>query len=210
MCLDNMCVILVCVNYSDFLKLTCPHNKQYFRKEKFIVITSPEDNETIAYCKEHDIFYVVFNGFYKNGSVFNKSGAMYATQELVHKWYPNDWILLLDADIILPTDFDKMIQQKTLDTSTLYSLRRMDYATKEDWQLKQNLKSYAGMPFMGYMQLYHNKGMLYDCQSYSAAMGDFIFAMRFEKKELLDNTACVIHLGVDTINHEGRKSTRWD
>lgn len=208
--LDNVHVVIVCVNYSDFLKITYPYNKHYFCKDKFIVITSPEDNETISYCQKQGIRYRIYNDFYKNASKFNKSGAIMSTQYFIHELFYNDWVLLMDADVILPFDFDKMFERKELDKNTLYSLKRMDYATKEDWQLKKNLKPYAGPPFMGYMQLYHNKHMFYHANSHSAVGCDHIFAMRFSKKEFLDKNAYVTHLGVDTVNHEGRKSIRWD
>ena len=44
-----MNAILVCVDYSDLLAITLPHNRHHFNK--VMVVTTPEDKDTIRLCE---------------------------------------------------------------------------------------------------------------------------------------------------------------
>ena len=45
--------ISVCVGYSDFLAQTLPWNLQHF--DKFVVVTSYDDAETIELCRKFSV-----------------------------------------------------------------------------------------------------------------------------------------------------------
>jgi hypothetical protein len=129
MVIKNVQVIVICVNYSDFLSITYRKNINFFERENYHVITTKEDSDTINLCEELKINYTFYNYFYKNSSFFNKSGAINNMQIKLHDKYPDDWILLLDADIILPNNFEEMYNSNCKDKTALYSLERKDYNT---------------------------------------------------------------------------------
>ena len=209
MVLSNVHVIIVCVNYGDLLKFTIEKNIKFFDKANYHVITSPEDTETISYCEKAGAQVILYPDFFKNAKL-NKSGPIFLLQEKLHKEFPEDWILLIDADIILPEDFEELFKKKELNKKSLYSMTRYDYVNQADYLSQTNLKPYSGQIFMGYMQLYHDKTKYYPPYSQSCASCDDVFQRYFHSKEYFDTTAFVTHLGQDTVNHNGRVSMKWN
>ena len=140
---------------------------------------------------------------------FNKSAMILQVQRFVHKSYPDKWILLMDADIILPNNFNNIFleKEKDLDRNVLYGINRLDYWTPEDYKNKIGHR-YPHM-FMGYFQLYFDKTKYYVSNSQSAAECDVYFCNLFSKRNLLTSTEHVSHLGKDKINHYGRVSDQW-
>lgn len=208
MVLSNIHVIITCVNYCDFLKYTYPHNIRFFEKKNYYIITDSSDKETIEFCIENNQPYRFFN-FFENAKI-NKSGAIHIMQKELHSKYPNDWILLLDADILLPEKFETLFLKNCLNKEALYSFKRKNYETKVDYELKQNLKDYLGVTFMGYMQLYFNKEHYYATYSKDCSTCDLFFRDKYyDHLTLIDENEFVIHLGKDAINVEGRISDKW-
>lgn len=209
MVLQNIQIITICVNYTDFFKYTYKHNIQFFNPENYHIITDESDIETINFCKDNNHTSVEYFDFF-NKSHFNKSGAIYSAQQKLHKEFPNDWILLLDADILLPNNFETYFINKCNNKEAMYSMKRKDYEHKEDFELNQNLKDYGGITFMGYMQLYFDKTKFYDSYSNDCCTGDTFFRDKFYSTlTLLDDNDYVIHLGPERINSRGRKSEKW-
>jgi hypothetical protein len=66
--------ILTCVNYSDYLRITLPINKQIF--DNLVVVTHHKDLDTQNLCKEFGVEYVLTDSFYKNDATFNKGAAI--------------------------------------------------------------------------------------------------------------------------------------
>ena len=208
MILENIHVIIVCVNYCDFLKYSYTNNIKFFKKENYHIVTDKTDLETIELCEKQSISYRFFDFF--NNSKINKSGAINMMQKELHQKFPNDWILLLDADILLPDKFDTYFLEKCDDKQALYSLKRKEYQTKEDFESKKNLKNYGGITFMGYMQLYYDKSKYYKTHSNDCGMCDTIFRDYFYSfLKLLDEDDYVIHLGYEILNCQGRITEKW-
>jgi hypothetical protein len=204
--LSDCIVIITCVNYSDFLEKTCPLNKIYFPSENFIVVTSPNDSRTIKCCKENNITCHLFDDYFKHAQ-FNKSGAIYDAQKVVHEKHPEKWIILLDADIILPTNFEELMQN--LDKNALYSLRRKDYILQIDFENKTNAVNYPGKNFMGFMQMYFNKKTYYAPYSPDGTACDCQFCSLFDIKKFLSESDYLTHIGEYGINNYGRISAEW-
>lgn len=206
--IDNVIVVVVAVNYTDKLRITLERNKGFF--SKYIVITSPNDKSTIDICKRFGVTCCIFHKFYASGAKFNKSGAIHDLQQILHTVFPEHWIMLLDADIILPPNIEELLLRSPLDRNVLYSLPRKDYATYLDYQTGTNLRPYL-LNFMGFMQLYFDKSKLYAPISYSCAGCDWDFRELFGSHvKLLDEDAYIVHLGEDTVNHNGRTSEMWE
>jgi hypothetical protein len=209
MVLNNIHVIIVCVNYCDFLKYTYKNNIKFFNKNNYYIITDRSDDETINYCKFQDHDQIRYFDFFKNAEI-NKSGAIYMMQKELHEKYQNDWILLLDADIMLPPNFDELFIKNCTNKDALYSFKRKNYLTKKDFELQQNLKDFTGINFVGFMQLYFDKTKYYAEYSKDCSTCDIFFRDKFyHTLTFIDENVYVIHLGVDCVNVKGRKSERW-
>lgn len=211
MVIKNVQVIVICVNYSDFLSITYKENIKFFERENYHIITTKEDKETIDLCEELKINYTCYNYFYKNSSYFNKSGAVYNMQKILHEKYPDDWILLLDADIILPSNFEEIYNKNCTDKKALYSLERKDYEEEEDYKNLKNEVKYCGVNFMGFMQLYYDKTKYYQKFSIDASTCDAIFRDYFyDTLKFLDKDVHLIHLGKNHVNNRGRITKKWN
>ena len=67
-------VLVICVNYGDFLKITLPRNKKQI--EDITVITSFDDKETIDICNQNDVDYILTDEFYRCNFPFVKSAGL--------------------------------------------------------------------------------------------------------------------------------------
>jgi len=210
MSLENIQVVVICVNYSDFLKITYQKNIRFFNQTNYHIITSSEDQKTIDLCVNLNIKYEIYDDFYLNSSKMNKSGAINKIQKRLYNEFPDDWILLLDADIILPDNFKELFLSKCDNTMSLYSLKRKDYEEEDDFLNSENLIDYTGINFMGFMQLYHNKTKFYPEFSNDCGICDAIFRdYFFDYLVLLDEDSYVVHLGKKDVNNRGRVTGFW-
>lgn len=211
--IQNVHLIVVCLNYSDFLKITYKKNIRFFNPENYhVVIDEINDFETLKLCKELGITYHHFNDFHLNGSKFNKSGAIHMVQKKLHENFPDDWILLLDADIILPDNFEILFNEKCINKDAMYSLKRYDYENEDDYynNSKDSLVKYTGIDFMGFMQMYHRKKDLYDEFSKDGSNCDTMFRDKFfSSLTYLDDNEILIHLGKCNDNCFGRVTKLW-
>jgi hypothetical protein len=100
----NIKTISVAVNYLDLLEYTWNYNKSEIND--YTIITDSKDNRTQIFCKENDISCYSTDAFYLNGANFSKSNAL---NEFFLSIDINslEWILLLDADIILNKSLER-------------------------------------------------------------------------------------------------------
>lgn len=210
MVIKNVQVIVICVNYSDYLSISYKENIKHFKSENYHIVTSDEDKETINLCDKLNINYTLYSKFYINSSYLNKSGAVNFMQTKLHEKYPDDWILLLDADIILPNNFEEIYNLNCKDKTALYSLKRKDYEEEEDYKERKNEVEYCGINFMGFMQMYYDKTKYYpkfsiDCCTCDAIFRDYFF----NTLTLLDENSFLMHLGKNQVNNRGRITKKW-
>lgn len=209
--MEEVVPFTVCVRYHDYLKESLRRNRAMFRE--YHVITTPEDTLTQEVCAEYGVQVHFFTDLHLHRASFNKSGMVHQMQAYLHDKYPEKWILILDADICLPTEFVELVQNRLpiMDHSALYSLPRVDFRTLADYQAQTNGIPYPGK-FMGFFQLYYDKTQKYMKHSNSCRCCDHVFAKQFKKKYLLseEERFWVQHLGQDNVNHHGRTSGPWD
>lgn len=113
--------VTVCVDYADILKLTIPFNRHLF--DKWVIVTAPHDKETQDLCKYYKIHHIVTDKFYENGDAFNKGKAI---NEGFKELRRTDWVLHLDADIILPANFRQICKEDQLQKDAIYGIDRVD------------------------------------------------------------------------------------
>lgn len=90
--------ITVCVNYAHLFQYCMP-NRRFFKR--WTVITTKEDKETIALCKQNDIEVIFSKTLYNRQ--FAKGCAI--NEVIDHIGYDKEWYLHIDADVLLPNNF---------------------------------------------------------------------------------------------------------
>lgn len=213
--------VIVSVNFSDFLGITLPRNKEHF--DSIVVVTTPEDHLTYNVCEKNGVKCVKSDVFNKHGAKFNKGGAIRdAFKALRFK----DWIVNLDADIILPKDFSEKFNLHKLDREKLYgSGRRFIYDYQSLLDLDGGKKSLSDFEYIdgsgcGFFQMWNARSetarkyglnnLYTDC--YNADQVDIDFLKKFcplvEKDVNLVQTECeMIHLGQHGVYRDGRDSS---
>lgn len=112
---------MVCVDYSDFLAWTLPHNRAQF--DSMVVVTTPEDKKTQALCSHYHVKCVTTDVFYENGYAFNKAaGINVGLKSLSRK----GWVVHMDADILLPPRAKEMLERSQPNKDFIYGLDRMN------------------------------------------------------------------------------------
>lgn len=120
--------VIVCVDYSDFLAHTLPHNKTYF--DKLVVVTSLKDESTKRLCEHLNVECIQTDVFYEGGDKFNKGKGINAGLEVLSK---KEWVVHLDADIWLPPLTRSILEKVVLDPFSIYGIDRMMCPTFEAW-----------------------------------------------------------------------------
>jgi len=133
----------------------------------------------------------------------------------------DDLILILDSDILLPDDFNSIIDKMDVQPSTVYGAEREDCVFFSDSNgTEGTTMPYHNFNIDGYFQLYKYfggckkerndscRGFHY-CRSYNAGLCDFQFTQLFDqdKKITLRNIVCK-HLGVPRVNWNSG-DTNW-
>lgn len=116
--------VTACVGYDDYLNITLPHNVKHF--DEFIVVTSEADKLTQEVAHKHGAKVVVCNRIHSDGAPFRKGAAINGGIQRSR----NDWVLIMDADIVLPEHFSKRLDQYVLNPGYLYYTKR--WGPKED------------------------------------------------------------------------------
>lgn len=196
--------VTVCVNYSDFLAHTLPLNKQHF--DHWVIITSREDRETQRLCSYYNVECLVTDKFTEDGSPFNKAKAI--NEGLLYH-SKRDWMVHIDADIVLPPLFRNMVQKFVSDKKSIYGIDRlmcpdfaewMKYTQKpkvmyEKWiyihmdafPIAARVADYNGNGYapIGYFQMWHpqtSNQSLYPEEHGAADRTDMMFAKRWPRE----------------------------
>lgn len=120
--------VIVCKDYSDFLEHTLPENLQYF--DRLVVVAHPCDRATIDLCNRYSVDVVLTESMHEYGAKFDKARAI--NIGLGHL-KGEDWILHLDADIVLPHRFRHLLWRAQLDRKNLYGADRVNVYGYDYW-----------------------------------------------------------------------------
>lgn len=223
--------VIVCKDYADFLEHTLPENLQYL--DRLVVVTHPDDKKTQVLCQKYGVDTVITREFHRDGDAFNKGRAInLGLSHLRH----DGWLIHLDADILLPHRFRKMLDHAELDPTCLYGADRLNCVTYEHWQAHRHKtvpqfqwrylvtpqkefplgsrllhKEYGYCP-IGYFQLWHSsQKRKYPVIHGSAEHSDLLFAVQWERsKRILLPEFFVYHLESEHCemgkNWHGRKT----
>lgn len=205
--------ILVCVGYDDFLRLTLPRTLQYV--SKLVVVTTPTDHRTIALCDQYPQVIVHKTlAFYDDGASFNKGKALEEGFDVLGR---TGWILILDADILLPI----VIMPAAITPGTLYTPARR-IMSRVDGLIETPKVDPRTLPLriehgnFGYFQLFHADDPAvaahpwYETDWVHAGGADSVFEKRWSKDKKERMSFEVIHLGDPDQNWYGRTRPRLD
>ena len=226
-------VIITCVGYGDFLAITLPEAKRWFTA--ITVLTAPEDLDTIALAEREEVSLHITSVWRENGATFNKAAAINSFLDERNLNGTDSWVLLLDADILLPDDLHRDVA--TLDPQGLYSIKRRMCETEQEWRelitgrrridelplyvpAVVNGKVWKHRPtdnpaaLCGYLQLWHATravGLKRLPASSNATSYDVLFAFSFPDalRSFIEGRE-VLHLGPRKTNWDGRVSPRWN
>lgn len=121
--------VSICVGYADFLREAIPYNLPHL--DRWLIVTDSRDVATREVCRQHNLEFLATDDFYRDGAKFDKArGVDRGLQQLAHE----DWVLHLDADIILPTHTRHTLHHADLDTQTIYGADRVMVKGYDRWQ----------------------------------------------------------------------------
>jgi glycosyltransferase involved in cell wall biosynthesis len=124
----NISAVTTCVNYGDFLAHTILWNKPHF--DKFVVVSDRSDRRTRDICEHHYVECITTDLFYQNERAFVKSnGINFGLDHLK----ATDWLVHMDADIVLPPRFRDLVQKAQLDRTCIYGVDRLMCRTFDEW-----------------------------------------------------------------------------
>lgn len=192
-------VIIVSVDYNDFLEITLEKNKMLFKN--ITVVTSLSDDRCVEICERNGAKVIKTDCMYSEGASFNKGKAINKGISSIEN---PDIILILDADIIVND-----IPELEFEEGTIYYRDRImipDYASLTSGSLDFPIESLGPV---GYFQLFKfsARNNRYPENYTDAAWSDVKFASKFKSKKKIDSP--VIHLGKDRVNWNGRVSENF-
>jgi len=127
---QKIAAVIVCVGYDDYLEQTLRYNAG--RIDTIMIVTDKDDRRTPVVANRYGAHVTVSHRVHENGAPFAKGKAINDGIAVLKEMGFEDWILHLDADVILPPDFRGRIDQYVLNPGCLYFTRRWgpsDYRT---------------------------------------------------------------------------------
>ncbi len=119
--------ITVCVGYGDFLAVTLPENQHLV--DDLVVITSPDDDETREVCRKYSVHHVLSED-HRRGGPFNKARLVNRALDQINA---REWVLHIDADIVLPRQFAMLLDVAHIDEKCIYGADRCSLTGYDQW-----------------------------------------------------------------------------
>lgn len=223
--------VVVCKNYSDFLAHTLPENLQHI--DRLVVVTHPKDRATQSLCDQYGVDCIDTEIMHDDNDAFNKGRCInLGLSHLRHE----DWLLHLDADVVLPHRFREMFRKTKPDQSMIYGADRLNVGSYENWMANKHqtvpqhqwrylvqptkefnlgarlLHNEYGYCPIGYFQMWHSSTRRrYPSISGTAEHSDVLFAIQWPReKRILLPELFVYHLESENpgmgANWKGRKT----
>lgn len=121
--------VTVCVGYADFLAEAIPYVRPHL--DRWLWVTRPDDDKTLDLAHRHNIEVLATEDFHRNGAAFDKARAVdHGMQVLAWK----DWVMHLDADIVLPGTFRESLEDAHLDPQKIYGCDRFMIRGMDRWR----------------------------------------------------------------------------
>ena len=197
--------ITVSVNFSDYLERILSQNQQFF--ETWFIVTEETDRKTIDLVVKsgYSNIELLFYDFKTSGASFNFGGGRLAAQKIVHARYAGHPVLLLDSDILIPSNFADIMKNLKLESDTLYAPKNREiYDTIKKFE-QDRVGRVETTSFIGFFQLYLADDKYLYRQSMNCSGCDNHFRDRFPNKVVI-HSLFVKHLGPTAAYWHGRSS----
>lgn len=146
--------LVASVGCGDVLDKTLRFNTRHF--DHFIVVTTPEDAKTREVCAKHGVTCVLTDAFYHNGAKFDRAKAREVA--ITHLKY-GQFVLLLDADILLHVNFRECLSTVRINPDRMYGAERIHVTKPIHIKLMTEGRLcgpiHANEWGFGYFQLFH-------------------------------------------------------
>ena len=209
-----MNVIIVCIQQSDFLRVTFPRSKRSLPDAKFTVLTSNEDSETITVCNGLQIPVIqiskellTFNGAQFNFSALGSYAHTYSLASSPANQKP--WTLLTRANIVLDAKL-AALDFLHMDPQSLYGCGLQSITTTQElvtFQCKEPTPSEVREIVPGVEFLLWKNGGKFSVWSSCVKEALHDFTKSFETQYIVQLK--LAHLGEIGEDVEERKSARW-
>jgi len=209
-----MIAFTVCVDYADILELTAEKNRHHFAE--WLIVTTPDDEQTISLCSRFALTPVLTNCFYDDGADFNKwKGLNIALSSRKHL---SCWFAVLDADVVWP----RTVDQSFLKIGRLYTPQRRMYPSIQEIPAESEWLNHRPVneEFAGFTQIFHSSdprsrqskssNCFYDENWRHAGGADTFFQQRWPDALKVRPPFTVLHLGDDGKNWCGRTTAYRD
>lgn len=195
-------VVIVSVDYNDYLIICLENNIKFF--DNITVVTSSSDFMCHKICKKFGVNMVITDRMYEDGAAFNKGKAI---NEGISSISDPDFILLLDADILVVDEIDV----DSLEDGVLYSADRYimpdyeSYLSYFSGKIEKYDLDVDRCQGLGFFQLFRYSPSISYSECYpDASESDMVFKNIFEKITNINKE--VFHLGKDSTNWKGRRT----
>ncbi len=213
---EDISFVTVCICYSRTYQITSPDLGLKFNR---LVITVSDDKGTKrAVLSSRNSKLSVYAGkLYGGGfhAAYNKARYLNAGLKELRRRGARGWVILLDADILLPPDFGERMEGllPLLDKKKLYGLRgRRVAATQEEFEGMRKLGPWeAGLEtfetVVGYFNLFHLNGphrKYPPSDPEQREHDDYRFYSLFGKANTATLPITALHLGKTYVNWSGQ------
>lgn len=120
--------LVTCWNYSDFLSETLDSVVAF--ADSVLVVTHPDDRATIALCHHRGVRCEPTTVWTRRGEALDKAAAInHGLRHLGLK----DWACHLDADLYLPPETRRTVENADLDPACVYGIGRVNCVGHAAW-----------------------------------------------------------------------------
>jgi len=120
--------LITCWNYADFLAETLDSVVAF--ADDVLVVTHPDDRHTISMCGHRGVRCETTTVWTRHGARFDKAAAInHGLRHLAMR----DWVVQLDADIWIPAEGRRIVENAELDPACIYGASRCDCVGHEEW-----------------------------------------------------------------------------
>ena len=121
--------VTVCLEYSDFLGETLPHNVRHF--DHYLVVTREDDRPTRELCRQLGVECRTTDLMHHDGDGFAKARAIDYGLAYLRR---DDWVVHLDADVWLPPMTRQWIAWARPDPDCIYGIDRCNCTSWSAWR----------------------------------------------------------------------------
>lgn len=120
--------VTTCVGFDDYLEHTLPMNRGHF--ETFMVVTERASAKLRRLCAAHSTTLLETSGFRSGSAPFNKGKGL---NDGLRQILAGNWTMILDADIVLPSDTLAILREYATNRDVIYGAPRSMCPSYSAW-----------------------------------------------------------------------------